>query len=97
MVTAKGIQTYVRFEKVHSRSTTEDHCTAETCMALIPKNEDKGCHGYDAEGMGCHTSCHREPKSRILIITAFTVLVLWAERIDYNWEFKFKKSNLTMT
>ena len=44
-----------------------------------------GCNGYDAEGIGCHTSWGRWPKCQILIITVLTVLVLWAERIDYNW------------
>ena len=33
----------------------------------------------------CHVSCRRWPKSWISIITALTVLVLWAEEINYNW------------
>ena len=50
----------------------------------FPGKKGLGCHGYDAKGIGCHTSCRRWPKSQILIITALTVLVPWAERIDYN-------------
>ena len=37
------------------------------------------------EGIGCHTSYCRWPKSQIPKITALTLLVLWAERIDYDW------------
>ena len=52
-------------------------------MATIPRKEGIGCHGYDAEGIGCHKSCRRWPKSQIQKITVLTVPVLWAERIDY--------------
>ena len=40
-------------------------------MATMPRGQDA-------------TSCRKWPKSWILIITALTVLELWAERIDYN-------------
>ena len=43
---------------------------------LITKNEGIRCNGYNAEGIGCHTLCRRGHKSRILIITALTILVL---------------------
>ena len=55
-------------------------------MSTILKNEGIGWHGYySKKGIGCHTSCHRGPKSQIVIITVFTVHVLWAERINSNW------------
>ena len=38
----------------------------------------------------CHISCRRWPKSWISIITGLTVLVPWAEEIDYNW---YKQTN----
>ena len=46
--------------------------------------------------IGCHTSCRRGPKSWI-IATALTILVLWAERIDYTREFKSIKNNASLT
>ena len=102
MITANSIQTFVCFEKIHSGRTTKRSVNTSSdfadngvatrprskdAMATIPKNEGIGCPGFDAEWIGCHTSCRRWPKSQILIITAVTALVLWAERIDYNWEF----------